>query len=457
MTIGSRRASVLLFAGDLIAFACSLWLTLLLRYGDVPTARTLDPYIAPFAFLFVVWLLVFFSGGLYEKRVLFFKRDLSGRIVRTQIVNIVIAALFFFLVPAFGIAPKTNLAIYLVVSLLLVLAWRLFIFPRLAERRSTVDAVIVGSKRPEEEELRAELAGDVRYGISITSAVNPAETGIDAFRGALDAAEGAKLLIVDTRDEATAPLVPEIYRRAFEKDSYQIVDLLALYEEVFDRVPLSLLGYEWFFRYATRRASGFYLFAKRAVDIIGALVMGIIAAVATPFVWLALRIEGPGPLFIRQDRIGQYETRVRSYKFRSMRFDKSASSEWTVEELKENPVTRVGAFLRKTSLDEFPQFVNILAGELSLIGPRNDIEGLGKRLAEALPYYRVRYIVKPGITGWAQVNQQYEQGNLSPQSLEETKMRLAYDFYYLKHRSLMLDIVIALKTVKRMFFRLGDL
>jgi lipopolysaccharide/colanic/teichoic acid biosynthesis glycosyltransferase len=456
MTIGSRRASFLLFAGDLVAFACSLWLTLLLRYGDVPTAATLAPYAAPFALLFIVWLLVFFSGGLYEKRILFFKRDLSGRIVRTQIVNIVIAALFFFVVPAFGIAPKTNLAIYLVVSLLLILLWRLVLFPRLAERRSAVDAVIVGSKRPEEEELRRELAGDTRYGIRIVSAVNPAETGLDAFRATLDSAEGAKLLIVDTRDEATAPLVPEIYQRAFEKDSYQIIDLLALYEEIFDRVPLSLLGYEWFFRYATRRVSGFYLFAKRALDIAGALAMGAVTLIAVPFVWLAMRIEGPGPLFIRQDRIGQYETRVRSYKFRSMRNNKSASRDWTVDEKDDNPVTRVGAFLRKTSLDEFPQFINILAGELSLIGPRNDIEGLGHRLAEALPYYRVRYIVKPGITGWAQVNQRYEQGNLSPQSVEETKMRLAYDFYYLKHRSLMLDIVIALKTVKRMLFRLGE-
>jgi lipopolysaccharide/colanic/teichoic acid biosynthesis glycosyltransferase len=225
---------------------------------------------------------------------------------------------------------------------------------------------------------------------------------------------------------------------------------------VFDRVPLTLLGYEWFFRYATRRVSGTYLATKRVVDVVGGLVMGLITAVATPFIWAALRLEGPGPLLIRQDRIGENESRIPSYKFRSMRMNKSASSEWTVEEAEENPVTRVGAFLRKTSLDEFPQFLNILSGELSLIGPRNDIEGLGKRLAEALPYYRVRYLVKPGLTGWAQVNQQYEPGNISPQSIEETKMRLAYDFYYLKHRSFVLDMMIALKTVKRMFFRLAS-
>jgi lipopolysaccharide/colanic/teichoic acid biosynthesis glycosyltransferase len=139
-----------------------------------------------------------------------------------------------------------------------------------------------------------------------------------------------------------------------------------------------------------------------------------------------------------------------------MRTNKSASSEWTTEEKNDNPITKVGHILRRTSFDEFPQFWNVLTGELSLIGPRNDIEGLGRRLAEEIPYYNFRYSVPPGITGWAQINQQYEQGNISPQSIEETKMRLAYDFYYLKHRSLGLDIVIALKTVKRMFFRVSS-
>jgi lipopolysaccharide/colanic/teichoic acid biosynthesis glycosyltransferase len=100
--------------------------------------------------------------------------------------------------------------------------------------------------------------------------------------------------------------------------------------------------------------------------------------------------------------------------------------------------------------------MSVLRGELSLIGPRNDTAGLAARLAAAIPYYNARYLVKPGITGWAQINQQYEQNNISPQSIEETKTRLAYDFYYLKHRSFGLDLVIALKTVKRMLFRVSS-
>ena len=183
--------------------------------------------------------------------------------------------------------------------------------------------------------------------------------------------------------------------------------------------------------------------------------MMVITLVLVPFILIADRLEGPGPVFLRQERFGRYGKRITAYKFRSMEQDLPASSQWTNEGT--NRVTKVGAFLRRTSLDEFPQFVNVLKGDISLVGPRNDIVGLGERLAAQLPYYNARYLVKPGITGWAQINQQYEQGHLSPQSVEETKMRLAYDFYYLKHRSLGLDLVIALKTIKRMFFRVSSL
>ena len=182
--------------------------------------------------------------------------------------------------------------------------------------------------------------------------------------------------------------------------------------------------------------------------------MGFITLIIAPIIFIANRIEGFGSLFIKQERLGQHGGRITVYKFRSMQKNITASGEWTNEG--ENRVTKVGAFLRRTSLDEFPQFINVIRGEISLVGPRSDILGLGKRLAEALPYYEARYSVVPGITGWAQINQQYEQGHVSPQSIEETKVRLSYDFYYLKHRSLGLDMVIAIKTLKRMFFRVSS-
>jgi lipopolysaccharide/colanic/teichoic acid biosynthesis glycosyltransferase len=136
--------------------------------------------------------------------------------------------------------------------------------------------------------------------------------------------------------------------------------------------------------------------------------------------------------------------------------NRSYSATWTNEDAKEgNRVTKVGAVLRKLSIDEFPQVWTILKGDMSLIGPRNDIKGLGDRLAAEIPYYNIRNFVKPGVTGWAQTHQHYMGDNISPQSLEESKERLSYDLYYVKNRSFLLDMEVALRTIKTLLSRFG--
>ena len=420
-----RRASFLLFIGDLVALAASLYLTLSVRYLKLPDVATFAPYLIPFAFLFALWILVFYSAGLYSKRISLFPSRLPDALFRTQIVNIALAALFFFFVPIFGITPKVILLLYLIISLTLIWLWRLIGYPRLSFKQTRTQAVLL-AEGEEADKLFREVNGNPRYGID--------------FRSRELTGSPTALYVIDRAHPA-----------AFSLQSQNVVSFEDMYEEVFDRVPLSKIEQPWFRQKLMRTDPLWYLIVKRATDIIGGMLMGCITVIVTPFVALALQFEYPGKVFIVQTRIGQDGSRIRAYKFRSMRF--SDAGAWKGEG--ENAVTNVGSFLRRMSLDEFPQFINILLGELSLIGPRNDVEVLGERLAEAIPYYMLRYSVRPGITGWAQINQQYEQGNVSPQSIRETKVRLAYDFYYLKHRSLGLDVVIALKTIKRMFFRVS--
>lgn len=451
MTFGGAKATAYLFAGDIAVFIVSLWLTLLVRYAQLPSTELFYTHIASFLTLFGVWILVFYMGGLYSKRFLLFKKELPVLILGAQLVNILLAALFFFFIPI-GIQPKTNLILYLVISVAAVFAWRLWMFPRLSLPSVRERAVLVGDG-PEIKELADEVNGNTRYHI-IFPVVAGTEEILRDFDGFAKSLVDASVttLVVDTDQDSLRPLLPKLYELSFVRPGYAFLDFYQVYEEVFDRVPLSLLQYDWFLKNVSSPASNYYEFAKRAIDIVGGLAMGVVALIALPFIYVAMRLEGPGPLLITQKRIGRYGVPTRAYKFRSMVANDQGA--WKGEG--ENRVTKVGAFLRLTSLDEFPQFINVLRGELSLIGPRNDIYALGERLAQSISYYNIRYIVKPGITGWAQINQRYEPGNISPQSIEETKTRLAYDFYYIKKRSFVLDIVIALKTVKRMFFRISS-
>jgi lipopolysaccharide/colanic/teichoic acid biosynthesis glycosyltransferase len=462
MTFGGKKATALLFGGDIVVFIFTLWLTLLVRYFSIPASAPFEHQTFLYLPVFAVWLLVFYMAGLYSKRVVLFKSELWGAILRTQLLNIVLAALYFFLLPGLGIAPKTTLVLYLFISLIGIFFWRLVLFPRMSRPAQRDKAALIGSG-PEIEELMTEVNGNPRYQVEFFMRFSPEQLTTDFAACSKEfQRQNVTMLVVDTENDTLRPLLSEIYELAFVSPTYQFVNFYEMYEEVFDRVPLSLLQYDWFLNNVSTVASNFYEIGKRAIDLLGGFAMLLVMLVVVPFVYAALRIEGSGPLFIQQDRFGQNGTRVKTYKFRSMRY--SDAGVWKGESEKsaggagrENYVTRVGAFLRQTSLDEFPQCINVLRGELSLIGPRNDMAALGARLSDAIPYYRIRYIVKPGITGWAQINQQYEQGNISPQSVEETKTRLAYDFYYIKNRSFALDVVIALKTFKRMLFRVSSL
>jgi lipopolysaccharide/colanic/teichoic acid biosynthesis glycosyltransferase len=444
----------LLFVGDLFFLYISLWVTLLVRYIAVPSDTLWEAHLAPFSLLFAVWLLMYFIVGLYDQHTTILHAKLPERILRVQIGNVIIAALFFFFVPIFGIAPKTNLVLYLIISSTLMVFWRVAIVPRLLKRKSAPALLIAGGV--EYKDLHEEISKNTRYPFYIADTLR-----IDhADGGSLSDQIFAKLknpdlayVIVDIHHRKLEQILPHLYKPIFS--NVKFIDARELYENIFERVPLSVLNDPQFIEILTAKTtSPWYEASKRLIDIAGALVMGVCTVIVAPLLWLLMRFEGPGSLVIAQDRMGQGGRRIHSYKFRSMSLHDKASAEWVKEG--KNKVTRVGSVLRRISLDEFPQFINVLRGDISLIGPRNDIEGLAKRLAEAIPYYEFRYIVKSGLTGWAQINQQYEPGNISPQSIEETKMRLAYDFYYIKNRSFMLDVMIALKTLKRMLFRMSS-
>jgi lipopolysaccharide/colanic/teichoic acid biosynthesis glycosyltransferase len=456
--MGERtRELLILIIGDIFFFILALWLTLFVRYLSLPSAELFGNHLGPFLTISAVWLFIFYIAGLYDKQTVFFKSLMFSRILNTQVVNAVVAFLLFFVIP-FGIAPKTNLVIYMFISVALFTWWRMYLYNYIVPKN--MHRAIILADGGEAVELVDEINNNDRYNyffvriIDKKTATNTAEFETKLLQ--LVEKERIDIIVANTSDDYIAKVLPKLFDLAFLRFELTFLDFYKVYEDTFDRVPLSALNYEWFITNVSQTKSLVYDTFKRIIDVVGSLVLGAILLLMLPIIYLAMRLEGKGDLFITQERVGQFNKKVLVYKIRTMTENRSASATWTNEDAKEgNVVTKVGAILRKLSIDELPQVLNILKGEMSLIGPRNDIKGLGERLASEIPYYNIRNFVKPGVTGWAQTHQHYMGNNISPQSLEETKMRLSFDLYYVKNRSLLLDIDVALRTLKTLLSRFG--
>lgn len=224
-----------------------------------------------------------------------------------------------------------------------------------------------------------------------------------------------------------------------------------LYEEMTGRVPIHHLESDWIIRSFVDglSVSGFYELFKRLLDILGALVGLLILAVLFPFLAIAILGDSGPPIIYSQPRLGRGRKVFTIYKFRSMRRKTETINDVQTTTENDPRVTRVGKFLRKTRLDELPQFWNVLRGDMSLVGPRAEVPKLVEEYQKQVPFYRARLLVKPGLTGWAQINYGYVS------SVEETSIKLEYDLYYIKHRTLAMDFQIVLRTIGTVLRRTG--
>lgn len=232
----------------------------------------------------------------------------------------------------------------------------------------------------------------------------------------------------------------------------EVTRMQILYEEMTGRVPIEHLESDWVIRSFVDqvRVSGMYDLFKRVMDIAGGLAGMLIFLVILPLAGLAIILESGLPVFYSQARLGKGGKVFRIYKFRTMKQDAEADGEAKLAARNDPRVTRVGYFLRSTRLDETPQFLSVLQGEMSLVGPRAERPELVAEFQKQIPFYRARLLVKPGLTGWAQINYGYVA------NVKETAVKLEYDLYYIKHRTLGMDFQIVLRTVGTVLRRTGQ-
>lgn len=448
MNISNKKRIFFLFIGDLIILLLSLWASLSIRFYEYPSLEVFINHIYPFSILFLIWLLVFYIAGLYEKHTLLLTSRLPSVVFKSQIINSGFAVVFFYLIPTFGISPKTILFIYIFISSTLILFWRIYGIRFLGKGQRS-PALLIGFGE-EMSELLDEVNKNNRYSIEFISSIDVNEiSSIDIQEDLVKKiySEGIKFVAVDFSNEKVAPLLPHLYNLIFSK--VQFIDSHKIYEDVFDRIPLSLVTYSWFLENISISPKFTYDFLKRTMDIALSFILGVISLIFYPIVFVMIKLDDRGDIFISQERIGQNNRIIKIIKFRTM----SIVDEGDGEAQRETKITKVGAFLRKTRIDELPQLINVFFGDISLIGPRPELPNLVRSYEKEINFYNVRHLIKPGLSGWAQLYQKNPPKFKT--DFKETKTKLSYDLFYIKNRSFLLDIKIAVKTIKTLLSKSG--
>ena len=436
---------ITLLIGDIIILYASLWLMLLVRYGAKFDINIWEQHFKPFTIIYATWLIVFFIAGLYDLSLARNNINFYSTLLRGLIINVGIAITFFYFLPFFGITPKTNLFLNIGIFAVLFTGWRQ-LYNHLVKSTALINNILIIGKNKEIDQIIKIVNNRPQLSYKIIKQISPSDikTPFDLLEMATS--QNIKTIITAIDPHQDARLVQSLYQCLPLKISFN--DLPSFYEKILGKVPITSIGEIWFLENLTESQKNFYEALKRVLDMFGALVFGLISFCFYPFIILAIKIDSHGPAFYRQIRISQDGQIFKVIKFRSMIEEAEKSgAQWADQQ--DHRITKVGRFLRKTRIDEFPQFWNILIGQMSFIGPRPERIEFVQQLEKEIPYYQIRHIVKPGLTGWAQVNFHYGA------SVEDSIEKLQYELYYIKHRSFILDLSILLRTIKIMLGGLG--
>ena len=400
--------------------------TLLLRQ---PEFFTLETGLA-FCPLFMMWIATIYALGLYDLRLIRDTACLVRNLLLSGVVCMALGTTYFYFLGSLTLQPKTHLFLTVLISHVLILAWRkiwlILLQYNILDQRFVflVDPADLGKI---EKELPYH-AGD---------------TGLIAVPWQWP---GVDMVVADGRwidknwESARAVFLAAVARKV------PIITLEDFYESVFGKVSPHYAGSpSWALQHILPSNSSFHLKIKRAADVAGAaiLILAISPILAATAALIAL-LDGR-PIFFRQSRAGFLGKPFMVLKFRTMVVGSEAQGPFTSTLAHKTSITRLGAFLRRFRLDELPQLWNVLIGDMSLVGPRPEWTREVAVLEKVVPSYHLRHLVKPGITGWAQVRFR------ATNSVDDSIEKIHFDLYYLKYLSLGLDVSILLKTIKRVF------
>jgi exopolysaccharide biosynthesis polyprenyl glycosylphosphotransferase len=406
-----------------------------------------------FYFLPLLWIV--FLVELYDLHRARNLRQTSFGIALSALAGILLYALVYLISPK-GSLPRWGIGFFLIFASLLTFTWRLVYIQVFTAQAFLRRVLIIGAGKAGEAIAHAyknmrsrpfilvgfmdddpDRIGKKLFGFPILAENDRLQETI--------ASEGITEIII----AITGALRGGTFQAILDAQDHgvEIVSMPTVYEELLGRVPVQHLESNWLIRSFVNdaRTGGFYELIKRLLDILISLVGLILLVLLTPLEAVLILLDSGFPIMYSQVRSGKGGRLYNIYKFRTMQTNAEEDGQARVTTEDDQRITRVGTFLRRTHIDELPQFWNVLRGDMSIVGPRAERPELITKYQTSIPFYRARLLVKPGITGWAQVNYGYSA------TITQTLIKLEYDLYYIKHRNLIMDLLIIFRTFTQMF------
>ena len=433
-----------LFAFELVLIAGSVLYAMQQRGGvDTPGAM------GKVLFITALCQLSFYYHDLYDLTVVNSRRELLVRLLQASGAASLLLAALYVIFPRLIIGHGV-LASSVPFFVVAIAVWRL-LFLQLGRARGLQEHVLIVGTSAGARTVAREVLYQHDYAYRIVgfidddpamqgrSVVNPKVIGTTADIVRLVREQRVNRIIVGLADRRGKLPIAELLEAKLQ--GVRIEEPETTYERLTGKIMLEELKPSWLIFSDGFRARKLTRAAKRVVDLVLSIVGMVLAAPLMALTALAVRLDTPGPVVYAQERVGEHGRTFMVYKFRSMRTDAEAGTPiWARDQ--DERVTRVGRIIRLTRLDEIPQLWNVLRGDMSFVGPRPERPFFIEQLAEAIPFYRQRHAVKPGVTGWAQVKYRYGA------SIDDAREKLRYDLYYIKHMSIIFDLTIVFDTIK---------
>ncbi len=384
--------------------------------------------------LFLLAAIILFIAGLYDVSKAKNSWAFYQKIIISALVWTIFGVIYFYINPKNAIAPKTILLLTAVIGFGLISLWRFF-YNKFISTTLKYNIIFAGRTKEVAQLINA-IQNEPQMGYLVLGVIDENEPSSLTLAS-------ANIIVLAPHMAANENLMKKLYQSLFQQVS--IVNLADFYESVMHRIPPFTFSEGWFVANLREQQKKIYDRFRILTDYILATIIGIFFIATIPFIALAIKLNSKGKIFFSQNRVGRQGLIFKVYKYRTM---KSLTADGSAETGgpqfaadKDARITSVGKFLRLTRLDEIPQFINILKGEMSVIGPRPERPEFVTQLTEKMPYYSLRHLIKPGLTGWAQIHNAYYG------TIEENLQKLEYDLFYIKNRGLTLDVSIILRTV----------